>query len=171
MDRLQDRERWFGLLGAAYRSTGQPQGELRICTACPDPPCEVGPEQVTFLPWEDEFIHRRLAAAGRHVPIETVRAIAGCERCPFHVQGRCAIHPHRPIDCRTYPLVPRFSGVARVEFTVSSVCPLRSGIDKPFIKLMADVWASLLPHLPTGWKERYAERQPIERLERLTNRA
>ncbi len=164
-----ERQRWMQLLAALYEETGHPRGELKICTDCIEAPCEVGPEQVTLLPFEDEFIQARLAAEGRQVPLEQVQAIAGCEQCPFFVSRRCSIHPHRPIDCRTYPLVPSFAEAGEVTFTVSGVCPLRAGVDRPFIRLMTAVWEKLQPYLSSDWKASYAARQPNDRLEKLVN--
>jgi Fe-S-cluster containining protein len=103
------------------------------------------------------------------VPIEQIRGIAGCEHCPFFVGRRCSIHPHRPIDCRTYPLVPTFKEPCAFSFSVSGVCPLRTGVDRPFVSLMTGVWRRLLPRLTPAWKSQYAARQPIDRLERLVN--
>jgi Fe-S-cluster containining protein len=165
----RERLRWMQLLAELYEETGHPRGELKICTDCVEAPCEVGPEQVTLLPFEDEFIQTRLAAEGRRVTLDDVRGIAGCELCPFFVSRRCSIHPHRPIDCRTYPLVPSFAAEREVAFTVSGVCPRRAGVDRPFIHLMTAVWEKLLPHLPAAWKVHYAARQPKDRLERLVN--
>lgn len=164
-----ERQRWLQLLAELYEQTGHPRGELKICTSCAEAPCEVGPEQVTLLPFEDEFIQSRLAAEGRSVSLAEVQAIAGCEHCPFFVSRRCSIHPHRPIDCRTYPLVPTFAAEQEFEFTVSGVCPLRAGVDRPFIQLMMDVWKKLLPLLSAQWKGGYAARQPSDKLEKLVN--
>lgn len=164
-----ERQRWLQLLAEIYEQTGHPRGELKICTSCAEAPCEVGPEQVTLLPFEDEFIQSRLVAEGRAVSLVEVQAIAGCEHCPFFVSRRCSIHPHRPIDCRTYPLVPTFGAKQEFEFTVSGVCPLRAGVDRPFIELMRDVWNKLLPLLPPQWMQGYAARQPSDKLEKLVN--
>ena len=160
------RTEWLAFFADAYAETGHPQGELKICTDCTTAPCEVGPEQVTLLPFEDEYIQSRLAAEGRSESLETIRRIAGCEQCPFFQNRRCAIHPHRPLDCRTYPLVPVF-GEHDVLFKVSGVCPLRGGMDQPFIALMRRVWKRLLPRLDPVWKARYNDHQPKEYLEPL----
>jgi len=160
------RREWFALLDDIYTDTAHPRGELRICTDCVEAPCEVWPEQVTLLPFEDEFIQKRLAAEGRDVSLETVRGIAGCRECPFFQNRRCAIHPHRPVDCRTYPMVPVFSR-PDPEFKVSGVCPLREGMDLPFIRLMRGVWMRLSPRLTSQWKSGYDRRQPREYLRAL----
>jgi Fe-S-cluster containining protein len=170
MTTRRDRQGWLQLLAELYEETGHPRGELKICTECAEAPCEVGPEQVTLLPYEDEFIQARLAAEGRCVSLAEVRGIAGCEQCPFFVSRRCSIHPHRPIDCRTYPLVPRFAlGEQRIAFSVSGVCPIRAGVDRPFIELMRVVWEKLHVRLSEDWKKTYAARQPSARLEDLVN--
>jgi len=160
------RDMWFRTLETLYEETGHPRGELKICTDCAEAPCEVGPEQVTLLPFEAEYIQARLAREGRLQTLETIRAIAGCERCPFFENKRCAIHPHRPIDCRTYPLVPVFRG-DEITFQVSGVCPLRAGMDRPFIQLMEGVWQRLQPLLPPEWRRLYNDRQPAEHLVHL----
>jgi Fe-S-cluster containining protein len=157
------REIWLQTLEALYEETGHPRGELKICTNCAEAPCEVGPEQVTLLPFEAEYIQTRLAREGRHQSLETINSIAGCDRCPFFEDKRCAIHPHRPIDCRTYPLVPVFQG-DDLTFQVSGVCPLRAGMDQPFIELMEAVWQRLLHLLPQDWRREYNDRQPAEHL-------
>ncbi len=162
------RKQWYLLLEEIYAETAHPKGELRICSDCEDAPCEVGPEQVTLLPFEDEFIRDRLAARGAHVALETIHDIAGCKHCPFFRARRCAIHPHRPVDCRTYPMVPVFVGNG-VTYTVSGVCPRRAGMDLPFMKLMSAVWNRLTPFLPKAWMAAYNERQPHRYLQDLGN--
>jgi len=164
---MPDQRRvWFALLESVYEETAHPRGDLRICTDCSDAPCEVGPEQVTLLPFEDEYIQRRLARAGVTVSLETVRGIAGCRQCPFFQGHRCAIHLHRPVDCRTYPMVPVFSE-SKIRYSVSGVCPIRAGMDQPFIRLMTRVWSRLAPSLSAAWKSEYDRRQPREFLEPL----
>lgn len=161
-----NRDVWFELLGSVYEQTGHPQGELKICTDCAEVPCEVGPEQVTLLPFEAEFIQSRLRAEGREESIATIEGIAGCARCPFFQQQRCSIHPHRPLDCRTYPLVPDLrNGV--IDFQVSGVCPRWDGSDVPFVGLMAQVWRRLQPHLSEPWWREYGARQPRKYLQPL----
>lgn len=162
-----DREAWFELLGSLYEQTGHPQGELKICTDCVDVPCEVGPEQVTLLPHEAEFIQARLRAEEREEEIATIEGIAGCALCPFFQHQRCSIHPHRPIDCRTYPLVPTVKSGA-VRFQVSGVCPRWDYSNAPFVDLMAKVWRQLIPHLSADWWRGYAARQPRKYLQPLT---
>ena len=161
-----DRRAWFELLSELYAQTGHPRGELKICTDCAEVPCEVGPEQVTLLPHEAEFIQVRLKADGEDVPITMIEGIAGCERCPFFRQQRCSIHPHRPIDCRTYPLVPALVD-GEIRFQVSGVCPRWDGTDQPFVQLMEGVWRQLNPHLSLKWWQEYAARQPRKYLQAL----
>jgi Fe-S-cluster containining protein len=163
-----DRSAWFSLLERVYDETAHPRGELKICTDCADAPCEVGPEQVTLLPFEAEFILGRLERAGVIASLEEVKGIAGCQHCPFFREHRCAIHPHRPVDCRTYPMVPVFAA-GSIKFSVSGVCPRRAGMDEPFIRLMADVWENLAPRLPEAWKQGFNARQPRQFLEPLVN--
>jgi Fe-S-cluster containining protein len=100
------------------------------------------------------------------VSLDEVHGIAGCRQCPFFQGHRCAIHPHRPVDCRTYPMVPVF-GDTTIQFRVSGVCPKRAGMDEPFIRLMTGVWQRLTPHLPEAWRKHFNARQPREYLEPL----
>jgi len=162
------RSTWFSLLEQIYAETAHPRGELKICTDCADAPCEVGPEQVTLLPFEAEFIVQRLEHTGMRVSLEEVKGIAGCQHCPFFQSRRCAIHPHRPVDCRTYPMVPVFAADS-ITFSVSGVCPRRAGMDEPFVQLMAGVWEHLAPRLPEAWKQVFNARQPRQFLEPLVN--
>lgn len=164
----ENRSSWFALLERIYAETAHPRGELRICTDCAEAPCEVGPEQVTLLPFEAEFILERLMRDGISASLEDVNGIAGCQHCPFFRERRCAIHPHRPIDCRTYPMVPVFAP-GSTTFSVSGVCPRRAGMDQPFIELMTAAWARLAPRLPDEWKHTFNARQPRQLLEPLVH--
>ncbi len=107
------------------------------------------PEEETFLP------HERVSKALQ----SELTAVSGVKGpCPAHhpcVQG-CAIYRHRPIDCRSFPIVPHFEADGTVGIRVSrSYCPIADSVPHGFADAVQAAWHLLAPHLPKEWKQKY----------------
>lgn len=144
----------FDLYEEIYNSK-EKIGNLKLCANCCSAPCENGHEQdiAVLLPFEDQFILNKLDAKGfKYNPlmvknIETVY-------CPFLKNGECSIHSFRPIDCRSYPLIPVFSKDLFV-MKLLTRCPYRDNISKNFLNSISITWTKLLPFLPPKWRQKY----------------
>ena len=71
----------------------------------------------------------------------------------------CRIYDSRPLDCRSFPVVPVFGGGAsRVETYISkSYCPIAHSLPEGFVEAVREAWEILLPFLPLGWRKAYDE--------------
>ena len=163
----------FLVLDAVYGITGGSSAEIERCRDCKGCPCETleAGEYVTLLPYEAEYIYNRLRNAGREHLASLVHKISEPGICPFLKQGRCSIHDVRPIDCRSYPMVPQFEGT-KMHFAVSKMCPYWTEIGGQFVRLFKRAWLILGPLLNEPWCKGYALRNqaPVERVPVCTSR-
>ncbi len=129
--------------------------------------CEIN-ESFVLIPGEVAIIleraeNRKKALISQYFPIRRNKCNYASEgiRCPMlSCKAKCEIYHTRPIDCRSYPVVPRFSLEDNsVEcFLADSYCPLTklsSLLPEGFIKQITNVWNYLAPDLPLEWKAQY----------------
>ena len=148
------RRRAFRFFQLVYSVTESGLGALRACDRCSH--CELASvgEKVIFLPYEAEYIATVLTSQGRQDDIPSLRGISRDKLCPFFRQNRCALHPVRPIDCRSFPVVPKFTNDS-VELHLGVNCPCCSLVNTEFKHLWASVWNVALPYLPSEWRSDY----------------
>jgi hypothetical protein len=75
--------------------------------------------------------------------------------------GNCSIYDDRPLDCRSFPVVPHFS-LLQVEdvsfFLADEYCPLGkkpSLLPDGFVRDAQRMWRLLTPMIPRSWKSEY----------------
>ena len=116
-------------------------------------------ENLLLLPWEEDFVLRNEKTSIKfhrnyqeRYCIELIHL-----QCPWlNKKGLCIIYPKRPFDCRSFPIVPRFSlKPKRVEFFLSPYCPIVNKLPKDFIKTIIRSWMSIEKYLPSEWKTLY----------------
>jgi len=139
-----------------YSVTSSNLGTLKICDRCCHCESTDAGERVVLLPYEKEYIESLLTELGRVDDIPLLAGITRDGRCPFHRGQKCSLHPARPVDCRSYPVVPRFVG-GDVELHLGVNCPSRGAVASEFKLLWASIWHSLLPYLPEAWRVSYNE--------------
>lgn len=156
---IPDRNLWFERIERLYARTGK--STIPCHQACPDLLCETGDaEQVLFLPYELTYIQGQMALTSN--PFESVLLdgvsygyMSGARACPYFQSPDCLNHDLRPFDCRSFPILPRFTSNGSVAFHLSPYCPLSRGHDPHFTRLFTSLWKDLAPHLPEAWKAHY----------------
>ena len=113
-------------------------------------------ELLVLLPEEKDFI------AEDHAPssllFSLVETAASIRSCPAKCEctDSCTIYPSRPMDCRSFPVVPTFEPDGSVSTRVShSYCPIADSLPEGFVAAVHGAWTMLRPHLPTQWMERF----------------
>lgn len=131
--------------------------------SCQD--CEPN-ESLMLLPFEEEIIAERLRAA-RKEPVTFRQDASGYlveqdnHICTMlNLSGTCLIYDHRPLDCRSFPVVPRFSlSNDDVAFYLANTyCPLGktpSLLPDGFIPDVEKMWRLLAPMIELSWKAEY----------------
>lgn len=172
------KTRWFALFDVIYERTSSPVSRLPCLEYCPECLCEKQEnEKIYFLPYEMEFIQERtgidLLATGMFWQISIPAALTNesesddpivfgfkgkLHSCPYlGDRNQCTIHEHRPLDCRSFPLMPAFVD-GQLQFELESYCPLVSKLGSRlarFIVLYERIWNSLFSVLPDYWKHFY----------------
>lgn len=142
-------------------------GEFLPCKECSNAPCE-RIDKVTFLPFESRFILKSLNLKKKRYKMCTVMRIETGKnnKCPFSIEKKCTIHTVRPIDCRTYPLVPLFSNHSFV-LMLSPGCPHGNEITQEFYNSSKKVWSEIFPYLSESWKKKYNKNNAILSLKKI----
>lgn len=130
-------------------------GIFSYCKSCHDSPCERSIDDVVLLPFEESFILDRLKENKVATNRITIKSIQTEIICPCYVNKKCDIHSSRPIDCRSYPLIPIFLSNNKFSLKVSSNCPNSNKISQNFYKRTRAIWKAVFPLLSEGWKTRY----------------
>ena len=143
------------------------------CTArcCPqsiarrDPAYAVGHVAI-MLPFEMEYILSRTDVAPtqlQHAPLELAPGITidigfvtRSTPCPFLTTNyQCGIHDIRPLDCRSFPLIPVFSSNGTMTFRLDAECPSIREFSAAYQVQLRGVWEDLLSKLPINYRMLY----------------
>lgn len=171
---LPDRDRIFQKLEIACDLTDRFSGVCpEGCTQCEER------ESLLLLPYEDELIKLHLAREGRPSPstfqqlslrvrqckVSVGYSQGGGPPCPMMERGTgmCAIYKARPLDCRSFPLVPRFLDNGGLDFYLARYCPIALRLSPDFIRVTKQVWQMLLEDLPLWWRRLYNHDSARER--------
>ena len=123
-------------------------------------------ESLMLLPFEEEIIAERLIAAGKE-PVTFRHDDSGFLVEPdnhictmLNPSGTCSVYDHRPLDCRSFPVVPRFSlSNDDVAFYLADAyCPLGktpSLLPDGFVRDVEKMWQLLAPMIERSWKAEY----------------
>jgi len=172
----QLRVEWFRRLEALGRATA---GETGLecaarCTGrcCPHAamatrePAYTVSHVVIMLPFEMEYVIAQTgvdAARFRRTPAEiapgVVVEIGSCDVemvCPFLTEDfRCWGYACRPMDCRSFPLVPVFGAGGELTFRLGAGCPSLDTFSPTYQAQLKAVWRELLPHLSADYRAVY----------------
>ena len=148
---------------------------LELCEArcCPHakmrrmPPEEIASPIVVLLPFEMEYLIEKSGvsrALFRLWPIDLtpeLRIEIGMfdlgKPCPFIKDDHmCGIHDHNPLDCRTFPLLPRLVPSNELEWSLGENCPSLTSLNPVFSEQIKRIWQDLEPVLPRIWWDLYA---------------
>lgn len=148
---------------------------LELCEAhcCPHakmlqmPLGEIASPIVVLLPFEMEYLVERLGASRasfRIWPLDLtseLRIEIGMfdlgKPCPFIENDRiCTIHTHKPLDCRTFPLLPSLNSSHELEWLLCESCPSLDFLNPAFSEQIKHIWQDVAPALPRAWWDFYA---------------
>jgi hypothetical protein len=124
------------------------------CSICEDNFMQLLPGEIEYL--SDQCKISKTKIANKHILNgKTVWMIRNNEKdCNFYKCGRCMKREIRPLDCRTYPVVPCFKN-NKISARLSEECPLvkSNSICKEFIKKAVKSWKVANP--PKWWMKIY----------------
>jgi Fe-S-cluster containining protein len=170
------RAEWFSRLEALSVATA---GEAGLecaarCTGrcCPHPamairePAYIVSHVAIMLPFEMEYIvvHTGVDAARfRRTPVEIAPAcvieIGSFDvemPCPFLTDDfRCWGYPFRPMDCRSFPLVPVLGADGGLAFRLEAGCPSLETFSPAYRTRLEAAWRELSPYLSVGYRALY----------------
>jgi len=126
--------------------------------------CEEGSLQ--FLPGEVEFLSKKLRIAKNKLAhsyqidghiiwlLPKIKVPKIDKHCPFYKFGKCIKRYARPLDCRSYPLLP-YLKKGKLSVKLDKQCPLvkQKKIKKEFIRRAFKAWKIVNP--PKWWIEIY----------------
>ncbi len=119
-------------------------------------------ETLMLLPGESELIAgdpRESPVSGRILLRVLDAAHASDEACPLQCSSckSCRIYESRPIDCRSFPVVPTLAlDGDDVHVTVSrTYCPIADKLPDGFIDAVRRAWQTLSPFLDDNWKQSF----------------
>ena len=76
--------------------------------------------------------------------------------CPFlSVDHDCTCYAFRPIDCRSFPLIPVFGAEGEVGFRLCVNCPSVDTFSEAYQSRVAAEWRALAPHLSADYRRFY----------------
>lgn len=167
MDKITiSKEEFFQIFEKAHTVLNELSWDLDCLAKCSGL-CEL--DAVVLLPYENEFLKETLKLESllfsqRSLSKDLKVGYIGKHQphCPALEQDgkTCKIYPLCPIDCLSFPLIPEFGlhSDEKIEFHISSYCRLRNNLRKYHIEKVKEVWYSLSPYLPLGWKRYYNEK-------------
>ena len=115
-----------------------------------------------YLPGELEFLSKKFKVPKNklatsyefngHTLWQIKPGVKGC--CLFYKSGRCTKRNIRPLDCRSYPVIPYLED-EKISVKLDKKCPLvkQDKIKKYFIKQCLMAWQIVYP--PKWWLEIY----------------
>lgn len=168
---------WFQRLTKLYHSISESSG-LQCDTRCHARCC---PKQKTaqniadaighvaiMLPFEREHIIAKTGITPQK--IQTIRIpfleathidigfITNELPCPFLSSGnQCSIYEIRPLDCRSFPLIPVFQDDGTLNFRMDNDCPSVITFSSSYKDAFKQLWVELLPHLPMSYRMTFNE--------------
>jgi len=169
------RTMWFQIIENLHKSITEKSG-LECATRCsayccpkPKTPKNISKavgHVAIMLPFEMEYILSKTGVSYtrlQHTRLELEPEIfidigftTNSMPCPFlTTDEKCGIHEIRPLDCRSFPLIPVFSMEGTVNFRVDSECPSAVTFSSAYQTQFEKVWKELLPNLPMGYRTLY----------------
>lgn len=114
---------------------------------------------VIFLPFELDYIRQEIP--DRSIPSDQFNekvitkdgeiSINWTENCPFLDGYKCSIYSHRPLDCRSFPLLAYHGSNDQITLEVSHECPEHHMLRSEYIQQVQMLWNIYKDHLPEEW--------------------
>jgi len=169
---------WIALIQKLHQATTKENANLQcasLCTArcCPqarsrhDPNYAVGHVAI-MLPFELEYLCEQTDTSMEQFEIANIKYsedfnlsigyITNKNPCPFLTHDyKCGVHSIRPLDCRSFPLIPVFQRDGDIAYRTDSDCPSVEFLAKNYQDLLKKIWSELLEHLPMEYRMLYNE--------------
>jgi len=169
------RATWFQLLENLYQSITE-KSDLECATRCSARCCPkskasqnssdaVGHVAI-MLPFEMEYIASKTNAPAERLQQERIQFThdtyldigftTSSTPCPFlSDDNRCGIYDIRPLDCRSFPLIPAFDLEGDIGFRVDGECPSAITFSNANQMQLKAIWKELLPNLPMSYRIAY----------------
>lgn len=164
------RQHWHDIFDRVFGRTDVDSGVpcLSICEAlcCPrrPHPSRSASDHVIFLPFELEYLSQTGGFpvdaedfVWQSVPLTAepdgpAVDVPYAEHCPFLDGHRCGIYAHRPIDCRTFPVLARRAPTeAAPSLMISAECPGRERVADDFVSHIRAIWDEVGAAAPPAW--------------------
>jgi Fe-S-cluster containining protein len=169
------RTAWFERLEYLHQITTENSGLecASRCTArcCPQSVASIDPADAVghvaiMLPFEMEYLISKTNATSSQFQSEPLEIASGitidigfitnATPCPFlTADHKCGIHSIRPLDCRSFPLIPVFNLDGTISFRVDAECPSACTFSPIYETQLKQVWEDLLPSLPMNYRMLY----------------
>ncbi|MBC8445566.1 MAG: YkgJ family cysteine cluster protein [Chloroflexi bacterium] len=170
------RAEWFRRLDALGGATAGESGLkcASLCTGrcCPHAamatrePAYTVSHVAIMLPFEMEYIVARTGvhpARFRRTPAKIAPGVVveigsfDIEMpCPFLTDDfQCWGYAFRPMDCRSFPLVPVFGDGGELTFRLGTGCPSLDTFSPAYQARLKAAWRNLLPHLSADYRAVY----------------
>jgi Fe-S-cluster containining protein len=76
--------------------------------------------------------------------------------CPFLTSNhQCGIYDIRPLDCRSFPLIPIFNKDGSIQFRIENECPSAVTFSPSYEEELKVIWQKILPLLPMSYRLLY----------------
>lgn len=78
--------------------------------------------------------------------------------CPFlSVNYDCTCYAFRPVDCRSFPLIPTFGAGGEVGFRLDTNCPSAHTFSEAYQSRAKAGWRALAPYLSAEYRRIYSD--------------
>jgi Fe-S-cluster containining protein len=122
------------------------------CNKCEDLP-------IMYLPKEAESIAKKLNINPKELGKQSKKI--NCyyigrfdPDCKYFIENRCEIHRLRPLDCRSFPILPYYQ--KGMKFFLTYFCPAAESIDNAFINKTIRMWKKASPS--KEWLKEYSKK-------------
>ena len=145
----EDRHPWLRSLLEAYALVDggvalavTARGETPACGPgcfnCCIQPVPATPFEVVGMEW---YLKHKLALREQRIMAETLSLDRDGMRCPMLLEGRCVVHPLRPVVCRDFVVFGRACGLGE------DPCVTRPGdVLRPVPEAVAEAYGLMLPY-------------------------
>ena len=169
------RATWFQQIETLHQSITKPSN-LECATRCSarccpkvkqsTPAAEPVGHVAIMLPFEREYILSKVDTDPdqlQHALIEftsdttlKIGIMTAAVPCPFLTpDNQCGIYYIRPLDCRSFPLIPVFNTDGSIEFRIENECPSAVTFSPSYEEELKTIWKKTLPLLPMSYRLLY----------------
>ncbi len=178
MDKNSLRKFWFEKLEQLHSQAQKLPSQLdcaSLCTArcCPQAKAQKSSDYAIghvaiMLPFEMEYILEKTQTSIDLIQTTSLEYAPGVfidigfvtneTPCPFLTKDyQCGIHDIRPLDCRSFPLIPVFDLNDTLSFRSDETCPSIHTFSKDFQEKFKKIWQELMSDLPMNYRTLYNE--------------